>query len=55
MTPSTEEEHRKEALERARRLAEGAGKQGREVEDDPEGERPSRWRGIRRGRGVRLG
>ena len=38
--PGTEEEHRKEALERARRLSE-----------DPEGERPSKWRGMRRGSG----
>ena len=50
VTPGTEEEHRKEALERARRLTEGARKQCQEVEDDPEGDRPSRWRGMRRGR-----
>ena len=49
--PGTEEEHRKEALERARRLSEGARKQCLEVEEDPEGERPSKWRGMRRGRG----
>ena len=51
VTPGTEEEHRKEALERARRLSEGARKQCLEVKDDQEGERPSRWRGMRRGRG----
>ena len=51
MTPGTEEEHRKEALERAGRLTVGAWKQCLEVEDGPEGERPSRWRGMRRGRG----
>ena len=34
----TEEEHRKEALERARRLSEGARKQCPEVEEGPEGE-----------------
>ena len=51
VAPRTEEEHRKEALERTRRLTKGARKQGLEVEDDREGERPSRWRGMRRGRG----
>ena len=54
VTPRTEEEHRKEALERAGRLTEGARKQSLEVEDDPEGERPSRWRGMRRGRGGQM-
>ena len=52
--PGTEEEHRKEALERARRLSEGARKQCLEVGDDPEGERPSKWRGMRRGRGGQM-
>ena len=51
VTPSTEGEHRKEALQRAGRLTEGARKQCLEVEDDPEGERPSRWRGMRREEG----
>ena len=37
MTPGTEEEHRKGASERARRLTEGTRKQCQEVEDDPEG------------------
>ena len=46
MTPGTEEEHRREALERARRLTEGARKQGLEVEDNPEGEKPTWWRGT---------
>ena len=50
----TEHGHRKEALERAKRLTEGARKQGLEVEDDQGGERPSRWRGVRRGRGVQM-
>ena len=40
--PGTEQEHRREALERARSLLEGARKQCLEVEEDPEGERPSR-------------
>ena len=52
--PGTEEEHRKEALERAIRLLEGARKQCLEVEEDPEGERPSKWRGMRRGRGGQM-
>ena len=52
--PGTEEEHRKEALERARRLSEGAKKQCLEVEEDPEGERPSKWRGMRRGSGRQM-
>ena len=55
MAAGTEEGHRKEALERARRLTEGARKKGLEVEDDQEGERPSRWRGMRRGRGGQMG
>ena len=46
--PGTEEEHRKEALERARKLSEGARKQCLGVEEDPEGERPSKLRGKRR-------
>ena len=36
--PGTEEEHRKEALARARRLVQGERKQCLEVEEDPEGE-----------------
>ena len=52
--PGTEDGHRKEAFERARRLTEGARKQGLEVEDDQGGERPSRWRGMRRGRGGQM-
>ena len=54
VAPGTEDRHRKEALERARRLTEGARKQGLEVEDDQGGERPSRWRGMRRGRGGQM-
>ena len=54
MTPGTGEGHRKEALERARRLTEGARKQGLQVKDDQGGERPSRWRGMRRGRGGQM-
>ena len=54
VTPGTEEEHRKEAVERARKLTVGARKQSLEVEEDPEGERPSRWRGMRRGRGGQM-
>ena len=54
VAPGTEEGHRKEALERGRRLMEGARKQGLEVEDDQGGERPSRWRGMRRGRGGQM-
>ena len=38
----TEDGHRKEALERARRLTEEARKPGLGVEDDQGGERPSR-------------
>ena len=54
VAPDTEEGHRKEVLERARRLIEGARRQSLEVEDDREGERPSRWRGMRRGRGGQM-
>ena len=54
VAPGTEDGHRKEALGRARRLTEGARKQGLEVEDDQGGERPSRWRGMRRGRGGQM-
>ena len=54
MAPGTENGHRKEALERARRLTEGARKQDLEVEDDQGRERPSRWRGLRRGRGGQM-
>ena len=52
--PGMEEEHRKEALERARRLSEGARKQCLEVGEDPEGERPRKWRGMRRGSGGQM-
>ena len=54
LPPGAEEEHRKEALERARRLSEGARKQCLEVEEDLEGERPSKWRGMRRGSGGQM-
>ena len=54
VVPGTEDGHRKEALERGRNLTEGARKQGLEVEDDEGGERPSRWRGMRRGRGGQM-
>ena len=52
--PGAEEEHRKEALARARRLVEGERKQCLEVEEDPEGEMPRKWRGLRRGRGGQM-
>ena len=52
--PGTEEEHRKETMERARRLSEGARKQCLEVEEDLEGERPSKWRGMRTGSGGQM-
>ena len=54
VTPGTDEGHKKEVLGRARRLTEGARKQCLEEEDDPEGGRPSRWRGMRRGRGGQM-
>ena len=54
VAPGTEDGHRKEALKRAGRLREGARKQGLEVEDDQGGGRPSRWRGMRRGRGGQM-
>ena len=52
--PGTEEEYRKETLERARRLSEGARKQCLQVEEDLEGERPSKPRGMRRGSGGQM-
>ena len=54
VAPGTEDRRRKEALERARRLTEEARKPGLDLEDDPGGERPSRWRGIRRGIGGQM-
>ena len=51
VAPRTEDGHRKEALERARRLTEWGRKQGLEVEDDQGGGRPSRLRRMGRGRG----
>ena len=54
VAPGTEDGHRKEALEKARRLTEEARKPGLEVEDDQGGERPSGWRGMRRGRGGQM-
>ena len=54
LAPGTEDGHRKEALETARRLMEEARKPGLGVEDDQGGERPSRWRGMRRGRGGQM-
>ena len=54
VAPGTEEGHAKEALERARRLTEGARKQGLGMEDVQEGGRPSRRRGMRRGRGGQM-
>ena len=54
MPPGTEKEHRKEALERARRLSEGARKQCLEVEEDPEGEKASKCRGKMRGSGAQM-
>ena len=52
--PGTEEEHRRKPLARARRLWEGARKPCLEVEEDREGERPSKWRGMRRGSGGQM-
>ena len=52
--PGAEEQHRKEALARARRLVEGEREQCLEEEEDPEGERPIKWRGLRRGRGGQM-
>ena len=52
--PGGEQEYRKEALARARRLMEGERKQCQEVKEDPEGERPSKWRGLRRERGGQM-
>ena len=54
VAPGTENGHRREALQRARRLTKGARKQGLEVEDDQGGEEPSRWRGMRRERGGQM-
>ena len=54
VAPGTEDGHREEALQRARRLTEEARKPGLEVEDDQGGERPSRWREMRRGRGGQM-
>ena len=54
MPPDTEEDHRKEALERARRLVEGERKQCLEEKEDPEGERPSKWRVLQSGRGGQM-
>ena len=54
VAPGTDDRHRKEASERARRLTEGARKRGLEVEGNQGGERPSRWRGMRRGRGGQM-
>ena len=54
VAPETEDGHRKEALERARRLRKGARKPGQEVEDGQGGERPSRCRGMRRGGGGQM-
>ena len=50
VSPGTEEENRKEALARARRLVEGVLKQCSAVEEDSDGGRPSKWRGLRRER-----
>ena len=52
--PGTDEENRKEALARARRLVEVVQKQCSEVEEDPEGGRRSEWRAFRRGRGGQV-
>ena len=52
--PGAEEKHRKEPLARARRLVEGERRECQEVEEDPEGERPSKWRELRRGRGGQI-
>ena len=52
--PGADEEHRKEALARARRPAEGERKQCLEVWEDPDGERPSKWSGLRRRRGGQM-
>ena len=52
--PGAEEEHRKEVLPRARRLVEGGRKQCLEKEEVLGGERPSKWRGLRRRRGGEM-
>ena len=52
--PAAEEETRREVLARARRLVEGLRKQCRELEEDPEGRRQSKWRKLRRGRGGQM-
>ena len=45
--PGAEEASRREALAMARRLVEGMRKRCPEVEEDPEGGRQSKWRGLR--------
>ena len=52
--PGTKEENSNEALARARRLPEGVRKQCPEAKKDPEGGRPGKWRGLRRGRGGQM-
>ena len=52
--PGTAEDARKEALARARRLVEGVRKQCLEVEEDPEGGRPSKWSRLSKGRGGQM-
>ena len=54
MPPGTEEENRRESLARARRLVERGRKQCPEVEEDQEGGRPSKWRGLQRGGGGQM-
>ena len=52
--PGAVEGTRREALAKARRLPEGVRKLCPEVEEDPEGARQSKWRGLRRGRGGQM-
>ena len=48
--PGAEDRTRREGLVRERRLLEEVQKQCSDVEEDPEGGRQSKWRGLRRGR-----
>ena len=48
--PGREEGRRQEALARARKIMKDAKKKGPEMEEEPEGGRQGRWRGLRRER-----
>ena len=54
LPPGTKDGARREGLARARKIVEDGRKQGPEVEEDPEGGRQGRWRGLRRGRGGQM-